>query len=423
MTNWDLRLDKAVEKMNRMSISELRQVARALGVSRPAVGKKERLVNDIVALAKGEMSPVPLSTRGAPPKSDNFDRELYAEITELRQSCLNMTEPLILSVGDSGVKPDTAGVYVGVLYKSDGGYKLKGLSGGEICLREAIVNKFLLRVGDKVKAECIAVADGSTEVTDVASVNGELYGKLLNRPEFTGLSRVYAENRIKFNKNAACAALEMTDCFTPLAYGQRILAFTENRRTSTELAKQFVNGLLGLGGTEVSAAFIGCTPEGRVYINRSIKHDALFFSEFDADKSEQLFTLTLAAEYAKRQAELGKNAVLIADGFFRPAKSFNEVEKNAGAELKRILASAGAFEEGGSLTVIALSDISGSNSADVALKAEFTDFENAVLSFKTYNGSTVLNYNVSFSDFGVDSDAQALKTRPENEVFKIFLKD
>lgn len=422
MTNWDLRLDKAVEKMNKMSISELRQVARALGVSRPAVGKKERLVNDIVALAKGEISPVPLTNRGAPPKSDNFDRELYAEITELRQSCLNTAEPVILSVCDSGVKSETAGVYVGLLYESGGGYKLKWLSDGEICLREALVNKFLLRTGDKVKAECVVGADGTAEVTDVLSVNGELFGKLVNRPEFAMLSRVYAENRIKFNKNGACAALEMIDYFTPLAYGQRVLAFTENRRTSTELAKQLVKGLLGLEGAAVSAAFIGCTPEDRIYLSRSVKHDALFFAEFDEDKSEQMFTLTLAAEYAKRQAELGKNAVLIVDGFFRPAKSFNEVDRKAGAELKKILASAGAFEEGGSLTVIALSDISGSNSADDALKAEFTDFENAVLSFKTYNGNAVLNYNASFSDF-VGGDAQELRSRPENEVFKIFLKD
>ncbi len=425
MINWTERLNKAVEKMNKMSISDLRQVARALGVNRPAVGKKERLITDIVAIANGELAPVPLSTRGAPPKSDNFDRALYAEITELRQSCLNKNEPEILSVADSGDCSDFAGVYSGLLYKSSDGYRLKSFAGGEISVREAIVNKFLLRTGDKVKADCTVGADGKPEVTDVISVNGELYGKVLKRPEFANLSRIYAENLINFSNSDTCATLKMTVFFTPLAYGQRVLALTGHRRASTELAKYIINGLMGADNTETIAAFIGCTPEDRVSVCSAVKHDALLFTGFDSDKREQLSTLSLAAEYAKRRAELGKHAVLVIDGFFRPAKSFNKVDTEACAELKKILAAAGAFEAGGSLTVIALSDISQMNNADSELTAEFIGFENAVLNYVIYKNSIVLDYKNSFSDFvcGSQAEAQALKSKPAEDVFKVFLKD
>ena len=65
------------------------------------------------------------------------------------------------------------------------------------------------------------------------------------------------------------------------------------------------------------------------------------------------------------------------------------------------------------------------NNADSELTAEFVGFENAVLNYVIYKNSIVLDYKNSFSDFvcGTQAEAQALKSKSAEDVFKVFLKD
>ena len=73
-------LNDVKSRLDRLNIYELRQVARAVGVHRPADGKKSRVTEAILSIATGETAPEPPASRGAPPKSQQFDEQLVADI-------------------------------------------------------------------------------------------------------------------------------------------------------------------------------------------------------------------------------------------------------------------------------------------------------------------------------------------------------
>ena len=77
------------DRLNLKTIHELRQLGRAIGVPHPADGKKENLMDGIMAVATGEKDPETPSKRGAPPKSQEYDRQLASDIFRCREICLS----------------------------------------------------------------------------------------------------------------------------------------------------------------------------------------------------------------------------------------------------------------------------------------------------------------------------------------------
>lgn len=78
-------LNDVKARLDRLNIYELRQVARAVGVHRPADGKKSRVTEAILSIATGETAPEPPASRGAPPKSQQFDEQLVADIKNVQR--------------------------------------------------------------------------------------------------------------------------------------------------------------------------------------------------------------------------------------------------------------------------------------------------------------------------------------------------
>ncbi|MDE6791115.1 MAG: hypothetical protein K2J61_05270, partial [Clostridia bacterium] len=72
-------------KLDGKGIHSLRQIGRVIGVSFPTKKKKSELIDDIIAIAKNEVEPCPRSTRGAPPKSEDYDADIVDEINECRK--------------------------------------------------------------------------------------------------------------------------------------------------------------------------------------------------------------------------------------------------------------------------------------------------------------------------------------------------
>ena len=78
-------IDEIKKRLNAQTIHELRQLGRALGVPHPADGKKQLLIDGILAVASGQKDPVPPAKRGAPPKSQVYDRQLASDILRCRE--------------------------------------------------------------------------------------------------------------------------------------------------------------------------------------------------------------------------------------------------------------------------------------------------------------------------------------------------
>ena len=73
-------LDSLTKKLKASGIHPLRQLGRAVGVYSPTNKKKEELIADILAIATNRADPVSNGNhRGAPPKSEDYDRALRRE--------------------------------------------------------------------------------------------------------------------------------------------------------------------------------------------------------------------------------------------------------------------------------------------------------------------------------------------------------
>ncbi|HBN12752.1 MAG TPA: hypothetical protein DD415_03960, partial [Clostridiales bacterium] len=121
----DTRTDDLKRRLNAKTIHDLRQIGRAVGVVRPADGKKDRLIDCILSIAIGETDPAAPAVRGAHPKSQEYDRQLVADILRCREVSLSPDGQEIqsgteISVG-SGAESDALDfVADGILEKCDG---------------------------------------------------------------------------------------------------------------------------------------------------------------------------------------------------------------------------------------------------------------------------------------------------------------
>ena len=78
-------IDELTKRLNAQTIHELRQLGRAIGVPHPADGKKQQLIEGILAVATGKKDSEPPAKRGAPPKSQVYDRQLASDILRCRE--------------------------------------------------------------------------------------------------------------------------------------------------------------------------------------------------------------------------------------------------------------------------------------------------------------------------------------------------
>ena len=91
-------------RLNAKTIHEVRMIARAVGAHSES-SQKSSVIEAIMAVAENRLEPQPPSKRGAPPKSDNADLSIVADIKSCREFFMqldNNSEEQNLSVADSG---------------------------------------------------------------------------------------------------------------------------------------------------------------------------------------------------------------------------------------------------------------------------------------------------------------------------------
>lgn len=79
------------ERLVKKTIHEVRQIARAVGAHSES-SQKGKIIETIMSIVRGEITPQSPSKKGAPPKSDNPDLQLVRDINACRQYCLAVKE-------------------------------------------------------------------------------------------------------------------------------------------------------------------------------------------------------------------------------------------------------------------------------------------------------------------------------------------
>jgi transcription termination factor Rho len=209
----------------------------------------------------------------------------------------------------------------------------------------------------------------------VDTVNGEEATEEDGRPSFDDLTPVPPTRRIALEPDQADVLTRAVDLLVPLAYGQRVLVRAAPRSGRTTLLRSLAGAIARVSDeARLIVLLVDERPEEATRWREALPGAEVAAATADMGPRDQARVADMALARAKRVAESGGDAVLLADSLSRLTVASRDASApkalfGAGREL--------AEEQAGSLTVIATALADGDDDGDALRLVETT--ENAVV--------------------------------------------
>jgi transcription termination factor Rho len=173
------------------------------------------------------------------------------------------------------------------------------------------------------------------------------------------------------------------DLLTPLGRGQRALIVAPPRTGKTVLLQHISNGIsTNYPDLKLIVLLVDERPEEVTDMRRNVNGEVIA-SSLDQDVESHVRISQLVVERCRRLAEMGQDVFLLMDSITRLARAFNKWVGNTGRTMsggvdikamdvpKKLFATARAFEEGGSLTIVGTALIDTGSRMDELIFQEF----------------------------------------------------
>ncbi len=218
------------------------------------------------------------------------------------------------------------------------------------------------------------------ELLDVEGISPDEY---LNVKDFDNLTPITPEEWLRLETGPDPLSTRVMDLLTPLGKGQRALLVAPPRTGKTVLTQQISHAISqNYPYVSLMVLLIDERPEEVTDMRRSVEGEVLA-SSLDCDVESHVRLAQLTIERCKRLAEMGKDVFLLMDSITRLARAFNKWVGNTGRTMsggvdikamdipKKLFATARAFEEGGSLTIVGTALIDTGSRMDELIFQEF----------------------------------------------------
>ncbi len=185
--------------------------------------------------------------------------------------------------------------------------------------------------------------------------------------------------------------MRIVDLVTPIGMGQRMLIVAPPRTGKTVLLRKMANSIThNHPDCYVFVLLIDERPEEVTEMERSTSAEVVS-STFDEPSSRHIQVTEMVIEKAKRMVEYGKDVVILLDSITRLARAYNTevphsgkilsggVDANALQKPKRFFGAARKLEEGGSLTIIGTALVDTGSKMDEVIFEEFKGTGNSEL--------------------------------------------
>ncbi|KMO81350.1 transcription termination factor Rho [Mycolicibacterium obuense] len=223
------------------------------------------------------------------------------------------------------------------------------------------------------------------------SVNGKPVEEARKRPEFTKLTPLYPNQRLRLETSGDKLTTRVIDLIMPIGKGQRALIVSPPKAGKTTIMQDIANAITRNNPEcHLMVVLVDERPEEVTDMQRSVKGEVIA-STFDRPPSDHTQAAELAIERAKRLVEQGKDVVVLLDSITRLGRAYNNASPASGRILsggvdstalyppKRFLGAARNIEEGGSLTIIATAMVETGSTGDTVIFEEFKGTGNAEL--------------------------------------------
>ncbi|MDQ6658305.1 MAG: transcription termination factor Rho [Actinomycetota bacterium] len=259
------------------------------------------------------------------------------------------------------------------------------------------VRKNGLRRGDHVTGVIRAPREGEQQrqkfnaLVRLDTVNGLDPELARNRPEFTKLTPLYPNERLRLETESHLLTTRVIDLVMPVGKGQRALIVSPPKAGKTMVMQAIANAITTNNPEcHLMVVLVDERPEEVTDMQRSVKGEVIA-STFDRPPADHTMVAELSIERAKRLVEMGKDVVVLLDSITRLGRAYNLAAPASGRILsggvdstalfppKRFLGAARNIENGGSLTIFASALVETGSAGDTVIFEEFKGTGNAEL--------------------------------------------
>jgi transcription termination factor Rho len=262
-----------------------------------------------------------------------------------------------------------------------------------------MVRKNGLRRGDAVTGAVRVPKEGEqpnqrqkfNPLVRLDSVNGGSVEDAKKRPDFSKLTPLYPNQRLRLETTPDRLTTRVIDLIMPIGKGQRALIVSPPKAGKTTILQDIANAITKNNPEcHLMVVLVDERPEEVTDMTRSVKGEVIA-STFDRPPSDHTSVAELAIERAKRLVEQGKDVVVLLDSITRLGRAYNNASPASGRILsggvdstalyppKRFLGAVRNIEEGGSLTIIATAMVETGSTGDTVIFEEFKGTGNAEL--------------------------------------------
>jgi transcription termination factor Rho len=261
----------------------------------------------------------------------------------------------------------------------------------------SLVRKHGLRRGDAVTGQVRQQRENEQNrqkfnpLVRVDTVNGLDPEQAKRRPEFTKLTPLYPNERLRLETEPQLLSTRVIDLVMPVGKGQRALIVSPPKAGKTMVLQAIANAIT-TNNPEVHlmVVLVDERPEEVTDMQRTVKGEVIA-STFDRPPSDHTSVAELSIERAQRLVEQGHDVVVLLDSITRLGRAYNLAAPASGRILsggvdstalyppKRFLGAARNIEDGGSLTIFATALVETGSTMDTVIFEEFKGTGNAEL--------------------------------------------
>lgn len=383
------------EDLNKLKVSELRELAKDCGIEKSYSLKKDELIEVIKEKRESKkIEELDLSDNAAKTLKNLDDKDYVKGILELHQ--------------------DGYGFLRRVNYLP---------SEDDIYVSPSQIRKFRLRNGDEVLGVKSPPKDGENfnALLYIKSVNGLHPSKIINRPFFDNLTPIYPKKKLDLETEDT--AMRVIDLLAPVGLGQRGLIVSQPKSGKTTLLKKISKSInSNYPNLHLIVLLVDERPEEVTDMKRSVKGEVVY-STFDENPKNHTRVAEMVIDRAKRLVENKEDVVILLDSLTRLSRAYNLITPASGKTLsggldplslhkpKRFFGAARNIEEGGSLTILATALVDTGSRMDDVIFEEFKG-----------TGNMELHLNRSLSEKRIFPAIDILKSGTRKEEL-LFNKD
>ncbi|MDR2345713.1 MAG: transcription termination factor Rho [Planctomycetaceae bacterium] len=240
--------------------------------------------------------------------------------------------------------------------------------------REGVMIRGIIQPGTKSQGPRVR------ELLDIDGMQPDDYPSIKQFDERTPIN---PEEWLRLETGTQPLTTRVMDILTPLGKGQRALIVAPPRSGKTVLLHHISQAIVkNYPSIKVIILLIDERPEEVTDFRRAVNAEVVA-SSLDREIESHVRLAQLVIERCRRLAEMGKDVFLLLDSITRLARAFNKWVGNTGRTMsggvdikamdipKKLFATARAFEEGGSLTIVGTALIETGSRMDDLIFQEF----------------------------------------------------